>query len=179
LDAVQLLGSSSLLYLKHMNMNLDRSDLHGLLLVRDGLDADGGFIIAHLLKLLLGLDGEHNVIMVACKHTSSHYASVMRKMGLNVGLLAQAERFVLLDSLRGLAHHPSKFVDLKALQTTLESASWGKGEGGPPVCIIFDDLMVIAERFVGLSVIASVSIYPFPDVTSRPCNPLLSLMCRL
>jgi len=123
-------------------MSITRADLHGLILQRDSLDADGFFLLAHILKLLLGLDGQHNVILVATKHTMTHYGIVFRKLGLNVAALAGAGRVVLLDALRPDKSQPQQMMDLKILHSAILDSCAKAAASGAPVCVLFDDLTV-------------------------------------
>ena len=123
-------------------MNLAREGLQGCILVRDSLDADGGFVLAHLLRLLLGIDSQHSVVVVALRHTASHYAQILRKISLNVGTLAAAGRFAVLDALRGPAQAPDQPQDLRMLLSALQAAAYASNSKGTPLCIIFDDLTV-------------------------------------
>jgi hypothetical protein len=106
------------------------------------LDADGFFLLAHILKLLLGLDGQHNVILVATKHTMTHYGIVFRKLGLNVAALAGAGRVVLLDALRPDKSQPQQLMNLKILQSAILDSCAKASASGAPVCVLFDDLTV-------------------------------------
>ena len=128
-------------------MSISREDLHGLILQRDSLDADGFFLLAHILKLLLGLDGLHNVVIVATKHTMSHYGVVFRKLGLNVAALAAAGRVVLLDALRPDKGHPEQLMDLRILQSAILDSCAKASASGAPVCVLFDDLTVRKQHF--------------------------------
>jgi len=131
-------------------MNLTGVDLHGLLLVRDALDADGAVVVAHLLKLLLGIDGKYNVVLVSSRHTSTHYSSVMRKLSLNVNALAQAGRFVLLDALGCSSQAPDQMVNLKIISDALHAALLANSKTERPLCIIFDDLSVSSSMQAAL-----------------------------
>lgn len=123
-------------------MSIAREDLHGLLLIRDSLDADGGFLLGHILKLLLGLDGRHFVLLVALKHTPAHYTLVFRKLGLNATSLAASGRVVLIDALRPVRGQPEELLELRMLHRAIGEASAKVASSGAPVAIIFDDLTV-------------------------------------
>jgi hypothetical protein len=123
-------------------MPITRADLHGLILQRDSLDADGFFLLAHILKLLLGLDGQHSVVLVASKHTMPHYGIVFRKLGLNVAALAGAGRVVLLDALRPDKSHPQQLMNLRILHSAIIDSCAKVSASGAPVCVLFDDLTV-------------------------------------
>jgi KaiC/GvpD/RAD55 family RecA-like ATPase len=125
-------------------MALSADDLHGLLLIKDVVDSDAGFLVAHLLKLMLGLEGRHAVVLVACKHTMPHYAAVMRKLGVNLGAAAAAGRLVALDALRPSRDRPHQLMDLKVLFGAIEGAcaEAAAAAGGAPVALVFDDLTV-------------------------------------
>lgn len=125
----------------YAHMSFDKYDLHGLVLVKDALDADGGFFIAHALKLLLGLDSNHHVIVIATRNTPSHYAQVMKKLSLNVQQLTSSGRFVVLDALRGGPSLQS-FIDLKQISHAIVSAVDASSISNRNLCIIFDDLSV-------------------------------------
>ena len=124
-------------------MAICREDLHGLLLIRDSLDADAGFLIGHLLKLLLGLDGIHSLVLITSKHTPSHYSVVFRKLGLNAASLAASGRVVVIDALRPVRDQPEELLDLRILQTAIREAfSKASAISGAPVAVVFDDLTV-------------------------------------
>ena len=126
-------------------MAIRQEDLHGLVLLRDSLASDGGFLLAHILKLLLGLDGRHRVVLVAVRQTMVHYGTVFRKLGLNVSALAAAGRVVLLDALRPSRGHPEQLLDLRILHKAIADACAVKTtslEPPSPVCLLFDDLTV-------------------------------------
>lgn len=120
-------------------MSIDRTDFKGLLVVRDELNADGALLIAHALKLLLGIDGEHAVLLVAAKHTSTQYASVFRKLSLNASSLAASGRLVVLDALSSAKH---QLVSLQQLRVTIDDALKGLSRQQRPLCLVYDDLSV-------------------------------------
>lgn len=125
-------------------MALTAEDLHGLLLIKDAVDSDAGFLVSHLLKLMLGLEGRHAIVLVACKHTMPHYATVMRKLGVNLGGAAAAGRLVALDALRPSRDRPQQLMDLQVLFGAIEGAcaEAATAAGGAPVALVFDDLTV-------------------------------------
>lgn len=127
-----------------LKMAITAEDLHGLLVIKDAVDCDAGFLVAHLLKLMLGLEGRHAVVLVACRHTLPHYVTVMRKLGVNLGAAAAAGRVVALDALRPARDCPHQRMDLRVLGGAIEGAcaEAAAAAGGAPVALVFDDLTV-------------------------------------
>ena len=129
-------------------MALDAYDLHGLVLVRDCLGADGAFVLAHILKLALGLDGVHNAVLVAARHTAAHYASVLRRSGLQMLQLVERGRLAVVDALRAPQDPAQQLTSLRALHKRVAKAAAAlSAHTDPrPLLVVLDDLTVRAAR---------------------------------
>jgi hypothetical protein len=125
-------------------MALTAEDLRGLVLVRDCLGADGGFIVAHALKLGLGLDGGHSVLLVAARHTAPHYAMALRKAGVHLPQLVAAGRAAVVDAMRPAPGQApaAQLTDLRALHRGMGKAAADLAQGQRPLLVVIDDLTV-------------------------------------
>lgn len=164
-------------------MAITAEDLHGLVLVRDCLDADGAFMLVHLLKLALGLDGQHNVLLVACRHTAVHYAHVLRKSGLAMASLVEAGRLAVVDSLRPPppVQAGAQLTSLQALHRRIARAAAALQSGGQrPLLLALDDLTVSPPTAASAAVSAGVCCSWLAESTCcNPCAAGLALRCRL
>jgi hypothetical protein len=129
-------------------MALARTDLSGVILVRDKLLSDGGFILSQLLKLLLGLDSQHRVLFVILQHSSRHYMLALRKIGINAPALVASRRLAFVDLLQD---EPGHAIDLRQAQEMIVSAMSERfitvtaatpRKPQLPVCLLFDDASV-------------------------------------
>ena len=88
-------------------MHVTERDLQGTVLIRDCLQAGGGFLLLQLLKTALGGPGggpdQRHVVLLAAQHAASHYALVLRKAGLGLAALVAAGRLTVLDLLPSIA----------------------------------------------------------------------------
>ena len=89
------------------SMQLTERDLQGTVIIRDCLQAGGGFLLLQLLKTALGGPGggpdQRHVVLLAAQHAASHYALVLRKAGLGLAALVAAGRLTVLDLLPSIA----------------------------------------------------------------------------
>lgn len=122
-------------------MAIVAEDLHGVLLIRDCLGADGAFVLAHILKLALGLDGHHAVVLVAARHTAPHYAQVLRKEGVSMAKAVEGGRLAVVDALRPPPGQAAQPTSLRALHTRIYRAT-GMLQSGWPLLLAIDDLTV-------------------------------------
>jgi len=176
-------------------MAITREDLHGLVLVRDCLKADGAFMLVHMLKLALGLEGQHSVLLVASRHTAVHYAHVLRKSGMAMASLVEQGRLAVVDALHlpGPAAAAAQLTSLQALHRRMSrAASALHSEDQRPLLLALDDLTVnftagpgpqpYAHRLVLTLSPAMCSLCTAPrrvETIGRPsCTHALRFPCR-
>jgi hypothetical protein len=92
----------------------DTSDLSGVVLVKDCLEAPGSFLLTQVLELALS-----NNFMITCvslARGARHYQQLLRKLGINMSMLIETRQLVFLDVLHSLRVDPRK--------PTQESQKW-------------------------------------------------------
>jgi hypothetical protein len=103
-------------------LGLTPADLQGTVLVRDCLEAQGAFLLAHLIKLAVSCDAHtpgaapggaalpplaaaaqsRPVVLLAAQQAASHYTAVLRKVGLSVPSLLASGQLAVVDLLPSL-----------------------------------------------------------------------------
>ena len=128
--------------------------LHDMVLVRDCLEADGGFLLLHLIKVALHREPVHDVVLVAAHHTAGHYALAARKAGLALPALQAQSRVAVVDVLALLTANPPEqqagaaLIDLVQLADHITcaaagtAAAAGTSDSSRPLCLVIDDLSV-------------------------------------
>eukprot|EP00887_Chlorella_sp_A99_P003394 scaffold7.g3394.t1 len=133
---------------------LRHSDLHGLLLLRDCLEADGAFMLLHAMKLAAMGQPAADLVLVAARHGAAHYVAAGRKAGLALPALQSQGRLAVVDVLASLAVAPLEprapgvpLVSLRALAESITDAAAGlQVDSGAerPLCLLVDDLSALA-----------------------------------
>lgn len=75
----------------------------GFLLLRDSLEANGGFLVVQLMKLAASSEPPHDLTLVAVQHAAAHYAATARKAGLSLPALQASGHMAVVDVLAQLA----------------------------------------------------------------------------
>ncbi|KAK3023922.1 hypothetical protein RJ639_043465 [Escallonia herrerae] len=70
-----------------------------VVLVEDCVEASGAFILHHLMKRSLSPHSSDAVVFVAFAHPFSHYERILRKMGCNLVVQRDNNRFLFFDML--------------------------------------------------------------------------------
>lgn len=151
----------------HYGQMLTLGDLgQGVLLIRDSLESDGGFLLLQLLKLALQAPEGCDVVLVAARHTTAHYTQTLRKAGVSLPALVEQRRLGVVDVMQRLAQagttEQERLVNLRELVAeVVGSAAAGAGSdcggGGRPLCLLVDDLTV-RERGSGACAGAATSV---------------------
>lgn len=126
-------------------------DLSGLLLIKDALEAPGGFVLAQALRLALSLG--YRAVLLSVAAGAAHYQQALRKLGVSLAAALESGQLVLLDTLHCLAQHTpapgsgtaSQGLPLQPLWAQIAAAlrgSGGCGGSAQPVCLLVDDLSV-------------------------------------
>lgn len=148
--------STDLLKLAGAMQPLAEADLHSTVLVQDGPDSPGAFLVAHALRLALGgaagptgTAASRRVVLLAAAQAAGHYTAVLRKAGLNLAALVAADRLAVVDLLPLVASAaPGPPPSLSALHQRLAVAVAGSGGGSGggglagSICLVVDDLTV-------------------------------------
>lgn len=128
-------------------LGLTADDLHGVLLLRDCLEAQASFLLPHVVKLALlssaqapaaSLGGgalpplaaavhARRVVLLAAQHAASHYHAVLRKVGLSVPSLLATKQLAVVDLLPSMG---GGLPSLKSLHSQLAAAVQGCHEDG-------------------------------------------------
>ena len=66
-------------------MALSEGDLHGSLLIRDCLEADGSVLLLQLLRTALQATPPRAAVLLAARHGAAHYETALRKLGVGGG----------------------------------------------------------------------------------------------
>ena len=131
--------------------------LRGVVLARDCLEAEAGWLLVHLLKAELTQSGNgaaalpagtlspahRRLVLLAAAQAASHYAAVLRKAGLNLPSLVAAGRLNLVELLPAAAG-PGALPSLRDVHALLAAACSGDGGAGSSssICLVVDDLTV-------------------------------------
>lgn len=123
-------------------MFLDFTDLHGIVAVHDSIGADSGFVVSQVLKLGLRNFEAGHILIISCRHQTSHYATLLRRLNINVHLADN--RIKVIDALQIMntrQHVQPLMLFLRKFAQTLAAMSESSAE---PCFVIFDDLSVSA-----------------------------------
>lgn len=128
-----------------MDALLDHQDLSGLVLVKDCLEAPGGFVLLHALRLALAQG--HQVVLLAVASGAGHYQQLSRKAGISLQPALASGQLVLLDLLHSLAVHPpagtsTSGLGLEGVFAQVAAAAAAGSAAGRPTCALVDDLSV-------------------------------------
>lgn len=128
-----------------MDALLDHQDLWGLVLVKDCLEAPGGFVILHALRLALAQG--HHVVLLAVASGAGHYQQLARKAGISLQPALASGQLVLLDLLHSLASHQpagtsTSGLGLEGVFAQVAAAAAAGSAAGRPTSVLVDDLSV-------------------------------------
>ncbi|KAL0926238.1 hypothetical protein M5K25_002452 [Dendrobium thyrsiflorum] len=121
-----------------------------VVLVEDCVETSGAFVLHHLVKRALSPDRGGTVIFIALSHPFSHYDRILRKLGCNLSMHREHNRFHFVDMLKvefpneiqknavehGLVDLYSKI--LKAVEVS-SSGDYSRAH----ISIVIDDLSIL------------------------------------
>ncbi|XP_024927109.3 elongator complex protein 6 [Ziziphus jujuba] len=71
----------------------------GMVVVQDSVQTSASFVLHHLLKRSLSLHSSDVVVFLAFSHPFSHYDRILRKLGCNLAVQRDKNRFFFFDML--------------------------------------------------------------------------------
>lgn len=122
-------------------MALSSEDVHGLVLIKDTVEANGTAVMGHLIKLAISSDPNLDVVLVSSHTSSSSYAMSLRRSGLPSTSLLSSGRIRVIEALRLVKESKGHSINLKSL-SRLISEVLASTAAGRSLCIVFDDLSV-------------------------------------